>query len=213
MAPNIEEQFSLFAADSHASRSARPGTSEAQTMTAISGQKCLESYARYSQLGLLAKTLLESSIWNSTKCFLTWKVRVTPAKRLIFRLAESMPTTYAIASGLLPTATATEYGSNKSPSKGAAVRPSLSQMARRDMWPTMTVTTAEHPGRVKLKPGQQTTLSQEVNREILPTPDVGAAKGRGEKSSDNRSRLGGSLNPEWIEWLQGFPVGWTDLED
>ena len=23
---------------------------------------------------------------------------------------------------------------------------------------------------------------------------------------------GGSLNPAWIEWLMGFPIGWTDLE-
>jgi hypothetical protein len=23
----------------------------------------------------------------------------------------------------------------------------------------------------------------------------------------------GYLNPEWIEWLMGFPIGWTDLED
>jgi hypothetical protein len=21
------------------------------------------------------------------------------------------------------------------------------------------------------------------------------------------------LNPEWIEWLMGFPTGWTNLED
>ncbi len=20
----------------------------------------------------------------------------------------------------------------------------------------------------------------------------------------------GSLNPEWVEWLMGFPIGWTD---
>jgi hypothetical protein len=24
--------------------------------------------------------------------------------------------------------------------------------------------------------------------------------------------LGGPPNPEWVEWLMGFPVGWTDLE-
>jgi len=24
---------------------------------------------------------------------------------------------------------------------------------------------------------------------------------------------GGQLNPKWIEWLMGFPLGWTDLED
>jgi hypothetical protein len=23
----------------------------------------------------------------------------------------------------------------------------------------------------------------------------------------------GYLNPEWVEWLMGFPIGWTDLED
>ena len=23
---------------------------------------------------------------------------------------------------------------------------------------------------------------------------------------------GGKLNPEWVEWLMGFPIGWTDLE-
>ena len=22
---------------------------------------------------------------------------------------------------------------------------------------------------------------------------------------------GGQLNPEWVEWLMGFPIGWTDL--
>jgi len=23
----------------------------------------------------------------------------------------------------------------------------------------------------------------------------------------------GKLNPEWVGWLMGFPIGWTDLED
>ena len=25
--------------------------------------------------------------------------------------------------------------------------------------------------------------------------------------------IGGKLNPMWVEWLMGFPIGWTDLED
>jgi hypothetical protein len=25
--------------------------------------------------------------------------------------------------------------------------------------------------------------------------------------------VGGQLNPMWVEWLMGFPLGWTDLED
>ena len=27
------------------------------------------------------------------------------------------------------------------------------------------------------------------------------------------ARNGGRLNPQWVEWLMGFPQGWTDLED
>jgi hypothetical protein len=23
--------------------------------------------------------------------------------------------------------------------------------------------------------------------------------------------LNGALNPTWVEWLMGFPLGWTDL--
>jgi hypothetical protein len=27
------------------------------------------------------------------------------------------------------------------------------------------------------------------------------------------SAIGGKLNPTWVEWLMGFPIGWTDLKD
>src|SRR5581483_6015657 len=40
---------------------------------------------------------------------------------------------------LLPTPTATPYGSNQSPSAGAAVRPSLDRLARDALLPTPTV--------------------------------------------------------------------------
>ena len=25
-------------------------------------------------------------------------------------------------------------------------------------------------------------------------------------------RIGGALNPLWVEWLMGWPIGWTDLK-
>jgi DNA (cytosine-5)-methyltransferase 1 len=31
--------------------------------------------------------------------------------------------------------------------------------------------------------------------------------------SDEDSQATGQLNPTWVEWLMGFPLGWTDLED
>ena len=34
-----------------------------------------------------------------------------------------------------------------------------------------------------------------------------------EEDLARRTELSGKLNPTWVEWLMGFPLGWTDLED
>ena len=28
-----------------------------------------------------------------------------------------------------------------------------------------------------------------------------------------KSEGSGTLNPMWVEWLMGYPIGWTDLKD
>ncbi len=87
------EQLTLFQEGSPASPSVLPESAEAVRMTAISGRKCLELSKKSGPLGSLEKMLLESSIWRSTRCFLTWKVSATPQGRLLFRLVPSTPRT------------------------------------------------------------------------------------------------------------------------
>ena len=58
-------------------------------MTATSGRRCLELSTSCGLLGSLERMLLTSSIWRSTMCFLTWKVKATPHGRLWFQLAAS----------------------------------------------------------------------------------------------------------------------------
>jgi hypothetical protein len=61
---------------------------------------------------------------------------------------------------------------------------------------------------------------------LWPTPTARDGKGAsGHKSLARRMAdltyrarvvdgvTSGSLNPAWVEWLMGFPSGWTDLED
>lgn len=56
--------------------------------------------------------------------------------------------------------------------------------------------------------------------EFLPTPTAssygsnrGGAAGRVGKTRKSLSGvLGGPENPEWREWLMGWPIGWTDLK-
>jgi len=51
-----------------------------------------------------------------------------------------------------------------------------------------------------------------------PTPTVQDAKNNGAQSQMGRNtkplnaEVGGSLNPSWVEWLMGWPEGWTDLK-
>lgn len=36
-------------------------------------------------------------------------------------------------------------------------------------------------------------------------------KGYLDATVQERSQVSGSLNPAWVEWLMGYPEGWTDL--
>ena len=98
----------LLPLDGHASLSVTRGSAEARTITVISGQRCSELLTLSGRSFSLARMCLESLAWNSTRCFLTWKASATPAKRLIFRLVESEPSTSDIGFGWLPTPTKNE---------------------------------------------------------------------------------------------------------
>lgn len=161
MSAQVCEQLMLFPADSPASPFLSPGSAEARRMTVTSGRRCLELSARSGRVGLLAKMLLGSSIWRSTRCFLTWKVSATPAKHLLFRLVPSTPRTDATALRLWPTPSAREFKGGRRPE------------------------TLKAKGRTP-----SNTLADSV-------------KSAGEV---------GQLNPDWVEWLMGFPIGWTDLD-
>jgi len=57
-----------------------------------------------------------------------------------------------------------------------------------------------------------------ITKESWPTPTAHMAKETNAPSEANRnepsmaSRVGGKLNPTWVEWLMGWPLGWTDLK-
>jgi hypothetical protein len=49
-----------------------------------------------------------------------------------------------------------------------------------------------------------------------PTPTARAGQNPGEHGQGGQNLAtvaGGQLNPEWVEWLMGYPCGWTVLED
>jgi hypothetical protein len=171
------------AGDSPASRSASPGSEEARQMTVTSGRKCLESCGSSGPLGSLERMLLVLSAWNSNLAVLTWKVKGIPSGRSLFQLAASVPCTEENGCLLWPTPTA----------------PGSHQVGRIEEWggsgnplriyPTPTARDYRAPG---LPEKRQARMEERAQ----PLPEV----------------IGGMLNPQWVEWLMGFPIGWTDCD-
>lgn len=211
------EQLTLFQEDSHASPFPLPGSDEARRMTVTSGLKCCALSKSCDPLGLLEKMLLGSSIWRSTRCYLTWKPSATPAGRLLYQLAVSMPRTDGTDARLwLGTMTASQTGGNhslRSPERRKGRTPSPAEYVR--MFPTPTSRdykdgTAQSCRNVPVNG----LLGRAVH--MWPTPRRNAGTGPSnapnrQGSPDLQSTVGGKLNPTWVEWLMGFPLGWTDL--
>ena len=82
-------------------------------------------------------------------------------------------------------------------------------MARYNMWPTPTKSDATSG------PGQAASLRTVLR--MFPTPTVNDSKNNNPPSQALRNTpplnvvVGGSMNPMWVEWLMGWPIGWTDL--
>jgi hypothetical protein len=67
------------------------------------------------------------------------------------------------------------------------------------------------------KGGVNFSLSNPEIQAKWPTPTSHNAKECNSPSEMNRNtptlaaQAGGKLNPMWVEWLMGWPIGWTDL--
>jgi hypothetical protein len=116
----------------------------------------------------------------------------------------------------VPTPTATEYGNNQSPSAGAAVRPSLAALVKRVPTPLASEARQGFQDRTRGMKGKQQSLSTVVQRVPTPLSRDWKSSHASEATKEKNSRplneeVGGPLNPTWVEWLMGWPIGWTDL--
>ncbi len=97
-------QLTSSPADSHASHLVPQDEEKERKMTVTSGLRCLESLKNSDRAGssvrTLAALLLGTKGWYSNKCMLTWKLRDTKSKRLLFQLSPSTRRTEEIESGL-----------------------------------------------------------------------------------------------------------------
>ena len=221
MSEQVYEQLTLFPEDSLVSRFPSPGSDEARKMTVSSGRRCSELSRNSGRLGSLVKMCLESSVWHSTRCYLTWQAQATKRSALLYRLAVSMPRTEENESQFWPTLLANGMGSSghqmmlqKMVDKGLLTKDEKRRMVQ------------GNGGQINPDWAEWLMGYTKAFTQLLPTPCsceyktavteryVGGVHYRHNLCELTEcTPLGkiGLLNPNWTEWLMGYPIGWTEL--
>lgn len=190
------------------------GNGRALRMNATCGRKCAALLPSCGPVGCLGKMLLASSIWGSTKRSLTWQKRDTLFSHSYFRLAASahgMSASELLSSRLMfPTPLASD---NNTARDAASLDVFLSDngiFRKRNrngaIW-SLSLSAAVF---------YLTPVASDGFRSTLKPSAFDPAKKDGNLSAQIISQERpvsetAALNPDWVEWLMGFPKGWTDV--
>ena len=121
----------------------------------------------------------------------TWPRSGMTRSGTAFQRAPLAPLTGGTASGLWRTPQARDWKDGNYPASNARKSPGLGTVAH---WPTPNARDGSHGG--------------------AQDPEKRKAQGHAVGLDDAvyQGKGNGQLNPTWVEWLMGFPLGWTDLE-
>ena len=105
-----------------------------------------------------------------------------------------------LGSSLLPTPLAVNAtgGSANRNRKDMPYRYSLARMATGNKWPTPAARDYRGAGKRESYLVRRQFHQQSLNEEVV---------------HGLNGQAGGQLNPQFVEWLMGFPQGWTELKD
>ncbi len=165
--------------------SAPPGPGPAcQEQKADFGMKCTVSFAKYCHLSSSWRIHPSLFAEDSPEFLGSWPQSGTMQNGVCWERPMSEPHTSENVSGyLLPTPTA--HDAHKPHKSDLTARQGGRSLAAAVMYPTPTCQDAKNNG----------SQSQQLRK----TPPLNAV-------------IGGPLNPEFVEWLMGWPIGWTALE-
>lgn len=233
-----EELRMLSAGDSPANPGPSPGNVKASWTKEISGRTPLASLEQLGQGGYFWKTsqaCFRALTGISDKFSETWPKRGVMLNGVCWELPMWAHLTGGKESGLWPTIHGQEPGwknievvdKNDNPpthwnqrfydkKTGRLVQKGLTQVVQ--MWPTPTVQDGKNDG----GPSQFKRNSLPLNAVAKwPTPNTIDYKTGKCETARRTDKLGeavgpsktrGALNPDWVEWLMGWPVGWSSLE-
>ena len=187
---------------------------KALRMNATYGRKCAGLLPSCGPLTCLGKMLLASSIWGSTKRSLTWQKRDTLFSHSYFRLAASahgMSASELLSSRLMfPTPLASDKAPNRAAqnldvflSEGGIFR---KRNKSGSIW-SLSLSAAVFYLTPVASDGFRSTLKPSAYDPKKKDGNLSAQMVALEQPVSDTA----ALNPDWVEWLMGFPKGWTDV--
>ena len=215
------EQLSLWtssAADTRANHSAQQANDEEPTTLDTCGHGSEKPLAHYDPATQSWKTSGDISLWGDLPSLESLPKSGMTRNGVLYQQPDWVRPIDAIASSLWPTPTAVtrpmegnvrmyrakiEAGEMTEDEAEAILGKSVWEAQGKvpALWPTPTTQEVEHcdveltkTGRRKSRNGKSSHSLGLADAVRLATPD------------------NGKLNPTWVEWLMGFPLGWTDLE-
>ena len=235
--PNTREEWIASMRDSLAKISAGLGIKlgSAKEREADFTGKCSELLTSFDRDTCIWRTSQQSLLTNSLEPFSeTWPRAGMMRGGRVYQHRQPVPRTTVIGGGALqnvPTPTVNGNYNRKGASQNSG--DGLATWAR--MWPTPTARNfeckdlerlEERRQRMKIKHGNGNGFGMTLGNAVRmwPTPCSSASKGSSpaaltrkngrDRSSDRLDHAvmasdGGQLNPDWVEWLMGFPIGHT----
>ncbi len=230
-----EDESTSSAAGFRASLTQQQENDLVKKMIDTSGQKCLEQFEKFNQVGSWAKTfsalLIGTGDWFSTRCKLTWSLRGTTYNRMYFQLQASTLRTDETGFGLLLTPTSVmtdetpekmrERAEKNGYNNGTKYGSLLSQVKYLGVIPTPTANDGKNGANCESQAKRSSLTGW--SRRMLCTPTAQASRGN---TSDKRGKgnltdqiaemnlvLGktSQLNPRFEMEMMGFPADWTEL--
>lgn len=210
-----EKQLRSYPADSPVSPFQVQEHKKDLPILGISGLKWSELFPNCTPLGCLGRMLPGLSIWGSTKRYLTWSVRDTLFKHTYIRLAASARGTNAqelLSWALMfPTPLASDNTNNKKDAMRLNVYLSEGGVFRKKnpngrVW-SIPLSAAVFYLTPIASDGMRSNFPPEVMLKSKDGANLAAQIVQRETPSSDKA----ALNPDWVEWLMGFPYGWTDI--
>ncbi len=185
---------------------------------AVCGRSTRGSLARYSQRSHSWKTSQRSLFGGWIKFSGTLPRWGLMRDGVVYRRKAKVRRIGGTVSGLWPTPGATKANNDVTLQCSGDGREKPNKLGWAvAMMPTPKASDAEKGGRGDLltiirgyKTKHAGTLATPTSRDWRSGKASEATHAR--NSRPLSEQIGGSLNPPWVEWLMGWPLGWTDLE-